>query len=125
MTLVTGLTEALRRLERIDMTQARHVALEQAATRIEVAVQQALSSLPGEDHATPWLCTGKLRDSVTHETTDNAAVIGSTDQVAVDQELGTSSIPPRPFLAPVAAAESEGVARGIADAIRSTIEAGR
>lgn len=124
MTFVTGLSEALRRLEHIDMRRARQAALEQAAIRIEVAVQQALSRLPGEDHAAPWLRTGELRASITHETTEDAAIIGSTDAVAVDQELGTRTIPPRPFLAPIAAVESDGVMQGVADTIRSTIEAG-
>lgn len=124
MIVVTGLTDALRRLERIDMGRARHAALEQAAVRIEVAVQQALSRLPGEDHAAPWLRTGELRASITHETTEDAAVIGSTDPVAVDQELGTRTIPPRPFLAPIAAAESEGVMQDFAGAVASAIEAG-
>lgn len=124
MIVVTGLSEALRRLERIDMRRARHAALEQAAVRIEVAVQEALSRLPGEDHAAPWLRTGELRASITHDTSEDAAVIGSADPVAVDQELGTRTIPPRPFLAPVAAAESDNVMQDVAGAIGSAIEVG-
>ncbi len=122
MTALKGLAEALRELDRLNIAQPGREALNQAATRLQNAVKQALSHLPGEDHKTPWLRTGELRSSVTHETTENAAVIGSTNPVAVYQELGTSTIPPRPFLAPIAAAEAEGVVNQVADSLRAAIE---
>jgi phage gpG-like protein len=50
----------------------------------------------------PLLREGDLRDSISHEVDGLEAVIGSTSDVAVWQELGTSSIPPRPFLGPAA-----------------------
>lgn len=46
----------------------------------------------------PLLRTGGLRDSISHETKLLEAQIGSTSDIAVYQELGTSKIPPRPFL---------------------------
>ncbi len=122
MSLVRGLAEALRRLGRIDIGQAGGEALERAAVRIETAVKQTLSHLPGDDHAAPWLRTGELRTSVTHQIAEQAAVVGSADPVAVDQELGTRTLPPRPFLAPTAAAEAEGVAHDVAELMRGAVE---
>lgn len=48
----------------------------------------------------PLLRTGEMRASISAEATPTMLLIGSTDPVAVDQELGTKRIPPRPFLAP-------------------------
>ncbi len=122
MTVLKGLAEALHALDRLDVTQPGHEALGRAAERLTDAVKQALSHLPGEDHATPWLRTGELRNSVTYQIADNVSVVGSNDPVAVYQELGTSTIPPRPFLASVAAGEADGIARGIAGLIRAALE---
>ncbi len=122
MTALKGLAEALHALDRLNIAQPGHEALSQAATRLQGAVRQALSHLPGEDHAAPWLRAGDLRESITHQAIESTAVIGSNDPVAVFQELGTSTIPPRPFLAPTAAAEADGVVRDIADFIRASIE---
>ncbi len=51
---------------------------------------------------TPLLETGHMRDSISHEVNPFSVVaeviVGSTDKKAVWQELGTSRIPPRPFL---------------------------
>lgn len=122
MTALRGLVEAVRALDRLDLAPPGRDALGQAAAALAGAVRQALSHTPGEDHATPWLRTGELWASITCEATDTVAVIGSSDPVAVYQELGTSAIPPRPFLASVAAAEADGIARGIADRIRAGLE---
>jgi HK97 gp10 family phage protein len=48
----------------------------------------------------PLLRTGKLRDSIHHKVESSAHTvhIGSDEDVAVWQELGTSHIPPRTFL---------------------------
>ncbi|VVE85027.1 phage virion morphogenesis protein [Pandoraea sputorum] len=50
----------------------------------------------------PLCRTGELRDSVSHEVSGHEAVIGSTSDVMEWQELGTSTIPPRPVLGPAA-----------------------
>jgi phage gpG-like protein len=125
MRLVTGVEAALRRLGRIDIYPARREALEKAGARLGTTVRLSLSRAPGEDHATPWLRTGELRASIIHEATDDSVVIGSTDPVAIYQEMGTRAIPPRPFLAPAAAAEAEPTALEIAGTIRDAIEASR
>lgn len=46
----------------------------------------------------PLLRSGELRDSIGHSVEGLEAVIGSTSEIAVYQEMGTSRIPPRPFL---------------------------
>lgn len=48
----------------------------------------------------PLLREGVLRDSIEAETHGNEAVVGSTDEVALYQEVGTEHIPPRAFLGP-------------------------
>lgn len=60
----------------------------------------------------PLLRSGELRDSISHEVSGHEAVIGSTSDVAVFQELGTDKIPARPFLGP-AGFKSEGAIRSI------------
>jgi hypothetical protein len=46
----------------------------------------------------PLLRTGLMRDSVEGGAEGLTGVVGSNDPVAVYQELGTSKIPPRPFI---------------------------
>jgi HK97 gp10 family phage protein len=48
----------------------------------------------------PLLRTGELRDSIEAEAKGDKAVVGSTSDIALYQELGTDKIPPRPFLGP-------------------------
>ena len=50
-----------------------------------------------ENH-NPLLRTGGLRDSISHEVEGNRVVVGSRSEVALDQEMGTPSIPARSFL---------------------------
>jgi hypothetical protein len=49
----------------------------------------------------PLLRTGEMRDSIRMEVSPDVLemVLGATDEIAVYQEMGTSKIPPRPFLA--------------------------
>jgi HK97 gp10 family phage protein len=60
----------------------------------------------------PLLRTGALRDSIGHEVHGNEAVIGSKSDIAVYQELGTTKMPPRPFLGP-AVVENEEALRAL------------
>ena len=46
----------------------------------------------------PLLRTGELRDSIAHEVRGTSVAIGSDLDIAVYQEMGTATIPPRPFL---------------------------
>jgi hypothetical protein len=60
------------------------------------------------------LRTGALRDSIGHDVDGTTVIVGSLSDVAVDQELGTRTDPPRPFLASTAAGAAEGLAETIA-----------
>jgi HK97 gp10 family phage protein len=119
---MTGLAELSARLGQLDLDAVLRRALE-AAQRIESAVRESLSHTPGGQHETPWLRTAQLRDSIAREADGTQAVIGSSNMIAVYQELGTRSVPPRPFLAPAAGAHGQAVAEAIgnaaAEALRS------
>jgi len=49
---------------------------------------------------TPLIVTGELYSSISHEVSGMEAVIGSTSDVMVYQELGTDRIPPRAVMGP-------------------------
>ena len=73
----------------------------------------------------PLLRTGELRDSIGYSIDPETWTlrVGSTDPVAIWQEEGTDTIPPRPFLARAAAEKADEVAaiieREITAALRS------
>lgn len=64
----------------------------------------------------PLLRSGELRDSIGHEVAGLEAVIGSTSDVMVYQELGTHTIPPRPVLGPAAIRSEKVIQRMIGEA---------
>jgi HK97 gp10 family phage protein len=57
------------------------------------------------DHR-PLLRSGEMRDSIEHRVIGNEAHVGSNNDKAVWQELGTEHIPPRSFLGGAAAEET-------------------
>lgn len=57
----------------------------------------------------PLLREGDLRASIEHTVAWDAGYVGSNSKIAVYQELGTSKIPPRPFLGGAAAAKEKEV----------------
>ena len=117
MISIEGLRRLTDALARLDLEAAEKESLSAAAAQIESAVKQALSHRPGEDHSAPWLRTGALRDSISHAAGAREAAIGSNSPIAVYQEMGTRSAPPRPFLAPTAARCGEDAARTVGDAV--------
>lgn len=50
----------------------------------------------------PLLRSGDLRNSISHQTKELTAQIGSTSDIMIYQEFGTTFIPPRPVLGPAA-----------------------
>jgi phage gpG-like protein len=50
----------------------------------------------------PLLESGQMRDSIEWNSSGNEGHVGSNSDIAVFQELGTSRIPPRSFLASAA-----------------------
>ena len=122
MISVSGLRALETALGRLDLSAEQREVLEQVAQQLETSVKNSLSHVPGGDHTTPWKRTGRLHDSISHQTTDSGAVIGSTDPIAVHQELGTHQIPPRPFLGPTAAIAAEPLAQAIAAALAGALK---
>jgi hypothetical protein len=64
-----------------------------------VAQKQRLGFVGRVSATDPLLRTGEMRDSIAAEVVPYAVVVGSPLDKAMWQELGTSRIPPRPFLA--------------------------
>jgi hypothetical protein len=64
----------------------------------------APSTLAKKSADTPLLESGQLRTSIEWNASSNTGAVGSNLDRAVYQELGTSRIPPRPFLAGAALA---------------------
>ena len=115
---VSGLNELRERLERLRPEEVMAQALAEQAQRMAARVREGLSEPPGgAGHDEPWLRSGALRDSVGAQADGLQAVVGSSDPAALPQELGTSRMPPRPFLVPVAAGMGEEVARAVAAAV--------
>lgn len=65
----------------------------------------------------PLLRTGEMRDSIQHHSTAEEAEVGSDDDRAIWQELGTNRIPPRSFLGGAAVRKADDVAKIIEEAI--------
>jgi len=120
---MAALTELVARLRRFDTGPVQRQALEEVAMRIERAVRAALSHPPDGQHDVPWIRSGELRDSMTHEADASHAVVGSTSAVARYQELGTRRDPPRPFLLPQATALAPSVAEAVGAAVAQAIRA--
>lgn len=122
MSLVIGLRKADKRLARLNIADAITEALRVATADLEARVADVLSELPGREHSIPWLRSGALRASIGHEVDGAVGVVGSTSDVAVDQELGTSTVPPRSFLASTAAGAAADIAASVAGAIAQVLE---
>lgn len=110
------------RLGRLPVREAARDALEQGGARLAAAVRDALAtpapSGRGEAaHDVPWRRTGALQDSISHQLEGDTVSVGSSDPAARAQELGTSRLPPRPFLGPAAAALGEEIARAVGAAV--------
>ncbi len=114
---IRGLRRAKERLSRIDIGESGANALGLAAQTLKSQVVENLSRSPGDDHSMPWLQTGTLRGSIDCDVQDNIAVVGSTSDVAVDQELGTMTIEPRSFLGSTAAEAVEDIVSLVAMAL--------
>ncbi len=63
-----------------------------------VAEKERLGYVGHVSETDPLLRTGHLRESIEVSIDGLTGVLGSTEPVALWQELGTSRIPPRPFL---------------------------
>lgn len=119
---IKGLSELRTRLEAVRPAEILARTLAAEADRLAQAVRDGLSSPPGGgEHERPWARTGALHDSIAATAEGLEASVGSNDPAAAPQELGTSRIPPRPFLAPVAVAEGQAMARTLGATLASAL----
>ncbi len=72
----------------------------------------------------PLLRTGELRDSISREVRADEAAVGSTSDIMVYQELGTSRIPPRPVLGPAAFKNKDRIEQILGEAVVQALEYG-
>lgn len=114
-----------------------HDALEKACVIIETEAKHVIGTyeygwppLKPETIArkangdTPLLETGEMRDSIEHYVEGKSGFVGSNDDKAVWQELGTSRIPPRSFLGGAAARKGREAAAVGASIVTSMIRGG-
>lgn len=113
--------QAAAALGNLPIAETLHAALDAAAMRLAEGVRSGLATPPGGPHAYPWRRSGTLEGSIDRVTTDLTAEIGSNDPAAAAQEYGTATIPPRPFLAPVAEAMAESMSHDIATALTALL----
>ncbi len=115
---IKGLAEIRARLDQVRPAEIMATALSEQAERLADTVREALSEPQGAgDHEKPWVRTGALRDSIAVSANGLEAAVGSNDPAAAPQEMGTSRIPPRPFLAPAATANAEAIAKAVAEPV--------
>jgi phage gpG-like protein len=74
---------------------------------------QAHHTKMGANPDEPLLITGKMRNSIQHSADHKEAHIGSNEDIAVWQELGTAKIPPRSFLMQAAIHKTDEVVKSI------------
>ena len=103
------------------LTETLATALAVHTTELAEAVRNALAAPPGGPHDQPWRESGGLQASIESSADGLIAQVGSNDPAAAPQELGTATVPPRPFLAPAAAAAAAG--ERIAQDIGATLAA--
>jgi phage gpG-like protein len=115
------LSDLVSRLGALNLDAVARSELERQGAILADRVRDALSTLPGGPHDHPWLQSGGLRDSITHEAEGDDAVVGSRSPVALFQEHGTATLPPRPTFAPVASERGADIANSIAIALSQAI----
>jgi phage gpG-like protein len=122
---------------KIALPTAEHVALERAAVIVETEAKRVLgthdygwpplaastiaSKATGDS---PLLETGEMRDSIEHNVDGRSAFVGSDNDKALWHELGTSRVPPRPFLSGALAHKEADVVKAIGEAIAGFLVSG-
>lgn len=104
-----------------DFDLIANTALAFSAARLADDVRTAFSTPPGGPHEHPWLRSGCLRESIEAASDGPSAVVASRSETALYQEHGTATVPPRPTLAPIAAAEGAAIADSIAHTLIAAI----
>ncbi len=120
---IQGLSGLRARLDRLRPEDILATALADQAERLAQSVRDTLAEPQGSGaHDQPWRRTGALHDSIASTASGLEAAVGSNDPAAAPQEMGTSRIPPRPFLAPAAAAMGQNMAQAVAEAAVAAIK---
>lgn len=71
----------------------------------------------------PLLRSGELRDSIESEVVGLAAIVGTKSEIGLWQEVGTASIPPRPFIGPAYVRKIEPLMESVGMAISQSFKA--
>lgn len=127
----------------ITLPIARHTALEHACQIVEDKAKRLIGTYDadpqwpeladatkedrvrqGFSENEPLLRTGELRDSIHHTVIGDTGHVGSDDNKAVWQELGTKSIPPRSFLKSALVSEAHAIEHAIGRAIHAHLSSG-
>lgn len=120
---IQGLADLRTRLARLRPDAIMTAALATQTEHLAQSVRDTLSTPAGAGaHDQPWRRTGALHDSIQSTAAGLEAAIGSNDPAAAPQELGTTRLPPRPFLAPAAAASAETIATSIGQAVADSFK---
>lgn len=123
------------------LPMAQHHALEVAAQMVEKEAKRVIGTYDygwpeladstkedrtakGFSENEPLLRTGEMRDSIQHTTTTHWAEVGSDNDKAVWQELGTARIPPRSFLAGAAIHEQHAIEHIVGDILHAHLTGG-
>ncbi len=115
------LSDLVARLAALDIDTIARASLQQQGDKLAEQVRVALSTGPGGSHDHPWRQTGALHDSIGCLADGEDVVIGSASDVALYQEHGTPTVPPRPTFGPIAAEQGEAIAAAIAITITQAI----
>lgn len=75
----------------------------------------------GYDESAPLEASGALRDSIQYRSSEKSFEVGSDSQIAVYQELGTATIPPRSFLAPALHNKIPGILETVGKAVEMAL----
>jgi hypothetical protein len=65
---------------------------------VTILIKEEMGLIGRVSSTDPLLRHGEMRASIESTTTPDEVVLGTHDPVAMDQEFGTKSIPPRPFI---------------------------
>lgn len=116
-----NLRDLIADLASLNLVRLQHECLVAQSEQLAADLREALATPPGGPHDYPWRESGALQSSIATETDGLTSLVGSTDEVALHQEYGTATIPPRPFLAPLAEAHAEAAAQAVGLAVATAL----
>jgi HK97 gp10 family phage protein len=117
MSAVRGLKKLAALLREAQVDAAAANALRRGAEQLADTVRAELSGSGDGPHEMPRIGSGALRESISVSANGAVAVVGSISEVALFQETGTRTMPPRPFLAPAAALQGAAIAHEVGAAV--------